>query len=43
VNKKKQKNFIGFKPVAVQTPRHKRTKSFLVVFFKKELLAFTRV
>jgi hypothetical protein len=38
VNKKKQKNFINLSSGLVQH-RAKRSKSFLVLFFKKELLA----
>jgi len=38
VNKKKQKNFICFLTGAVPTPREAEQKSFLVLFFKKELL-----
>jgi len=38
VNKKKQKNFICFWPLAVPTPREAEQKSFLVLFFKKERL-----
>jgi hypothetical protein len=37
VNKKNQKNFICFSAGLVQH-RAKRSKSFLVLFFKKELL-----
>jgi hypothetical protein len=40
VNKKKQKNFIGFLTGAFPTPREAAQKSFLVLFFKKELLPF---
>jgi hypothetical protein len=40
VNKKKQKNFICFWSRVVSTPREAEQKSFLVLFFKKELLAF---
>jgi hypothetical protein len=40
VNKKKQKNFIRFSAGRFQH-RAKRSKSFLVLFFKKELLDFT--
>ncbi len=39
VNKKKQKNFICFRPGMVETPREAEQNSFLVLFFKKELLA----
>jgi len=39
VNKKKQKNFIGFWTRVVPTPREAEQKSFLVLFFKKERLA----
>jgi hypothetical protein len=39
VNKKKQKNFMSFSAGMFQR-RAKRSKSFLVLFFKKELLAF---
>jgi len=50
LNKKKQKNFDHFWPVALERLREaewpwndfaKRSKSFLVLFFKKELLVFT--
>jgi hypothetical protein len=37
VNKKKQKNFLNFGFGRFQN-RAKRTESFLVLFFKKELL-----
>jgi hypothetical protein len=40
VNKKKQKNFINFAFGPFQQ-RAKRSKSFLVLFFKKELLVLT--
>jgi len=40
VNKKNQKNFIHFLTGAFSTPREAEQKSFLVLFFKKELLAF---
>jgi len=39
VNKKKQKNFIHFSAGRFQN-RAKRSKSFLVLFFKKEPLYF---
>jgi hypothetical protein len=39
VNKKKQKNFIRFS-AGMFDGRAKRSESFLVLFFKKELLAF---
>jgi len=38
VNKKKQKNFNCFPPGAFPTPREAEQNSFLVLFFKKELL-----
>jgi hypothetical protein len=40
VNKKKQKNFVNFWPVAVQRPREAEQK-FFGSFFKKELLEST--
>jgi hypothetical protein len=40
VNKKKQKNFINFWPVAVSTPREAERSFFGSFFSKKELLTF---
>jgi hypothetical protein len=42
VNKKKQKNFDFFRPeaVAAPTPMSQHKKSFLLLFFKKEVLGF---
>jgi hypothetical protein len=40
VNKKKQKNFNNFWPVALERPREAGQK-FFGSFFKKELLVFT--
>jgi hypothetical protein len=37
VNKKEQKNFV-LRAAATAVPQPARTKSFLVLFFKKELL-----
>jgi hypothetical protein len=43
VNKKKQKNFDYFPPevVAAPTPMPQHAKSFLLLFFKKEVLGLT--
>jgi hypothetical protein len=43
VNKKKQKNFNRFWPTVFPTPREAEQKSFLVLFFKKELLSFYKL
>ena len=42
VNKKKQKNFDSFRSwaLAATTPRTQIIKSFLLLFFKKAVLAF---
>jgi hypothetical protein len=42
VNKKKQKNFIYAPPEALATPKpmSPHHKSFLLLFFKKEVLGF---
>jgi len=38
--KKKQKNFCSLRALATAVPAPARTKSFLVLFFKKEQLFF---
>jgi hypothetical protein len=40
VNKKKQKNFDLLRAVATPTPMPPRIKSFLLLFFKKEVLSY---
>jgi hypothetical protein len=41
VNKKKQKNFMNFRPCQFCKLRPKTSQSFLLLFFKKEVLPFS--